>query len=266
MLPEKLSTDLTSLAPGQDRLAIVIEMTVRPDGTLSASDLYPAFVHNQAKLAYSAVGTWLEGHAPVPAAVASVPGLDQQLKIQDTAAQALRGLRQTRGALTLETIEASPVFQGDRIADLRTQVKNRAHELIEDFMIAANGVTARYLTSRGVPSLRRVLREPKRWSRIVALAAERGAALPAQPSAPALNAFLAERRQIDPTGFVDLSLCVIKLLGRGEYALDLPGEPIDGHFGLAVSDYTHACDGAESALSGSHHPTLAESRTPRPHD
>jgi exoribonuclease-2 len=240
MLPEKLSTDLTSLAQGRERLAIVIDMTVRADGTLSASDLYPAFVRNQAKLAYSAVGPWLEGDAPVPASVASVPGLDQQLYLQDAAARALKAFRQTQGALTLETIEASPVFDGDRLSDLRPQVKNRAHELIEDFMIAANGVTARYLTSRGIPSLRRVLKMPKRWGRIVVLAAELGAALPSQPSALALNEFLAERRRIDPTGFVDLSLCVIKLLGRGEYALDLPAEPIEGHFGLAVSDYTHA--------------------------
>ena len=166
--------------------------------------------------------------------------MDGQLRIQDRVAQALRGVRQAHGALSLETTEARPVFDGDVLSDLRPEAKNRAHELIEDFMVAANGVTARYLASRGVPSLRRVLRTPKNWSRIVALAARLGEALPSAPSSAALNAFLTKRRQADPTRFVDLSLSIVKLLGRGEYALDLPGQVIEGHFGLAVSDYTHS--------------------------
>ena len=240
MLPLKLSTDLTSLAENQDRLAMVIDMAVNTDGSLGASQLYPALVRNHAKLAYSSVGTWLEGKGPLPAPVAAVPDLDLQLRMQDRAAQWLKASRQMHGALTLQTIEAHAVFDGDQLADLRPQVKNRAHELIEDFMIAANGVTARFLTGRGVASLRRVLRTPKNWPRIVSIAAEYGEHLPAQPSAAALNAFLARRREIDPAGFGDLSLCVIKLLGRGEYCLDLPDQPIEGHFGLAVSDYTHA--------------------------
>jgi VacB/RNase II family 3'-5' exoribonuclease len=240
MLPEKLSTDLTSLAEGQERLAIVIEMTVDVDGSLSASEVYRALVRNQAKLAYNGVGAWLEGRGPAPARLVAVPGLDQQLRIQDQVAQTLRGVRCARGALTLETIEALPVFHGEVLSDLRPGEKNRAQELIEDFMIAANGVTARYLAGKGAPSLRRVLRTPKKWSRIVALAEQLGETLPREPSALALNTFLAKRRQADPTHFADLSLCVIKLLGRGEYMLDLPGQEIEGHFGLAVNDYTHS--------------------------
>jgi VacB/RNase II family 3'-5' exoribonuclease len=240
MLPEKLSTDLTSLSEGQERLAVVVEMTVNPDGGLIASDVYRALVCNQAKLSYNGVGAWLEGRAPAPARLAAVAGLDRQLRIQDQVAQALSGVRRGQGALTLETIEALPVFHGQVLADLRPDEKNRAHELIEEFMIAANGVTARFLASKGAPSLRRVLRTPEKWNRIVALAQQVGESLPKEPSAPALSAFLTKRRQADPSRFADLSLSVIKLLGRGEYALDLPGQPIEGHFGLAVSDYAHS--------------------------
>jgi VacB/RNase II family 3'-5' exoribonuclease len=240
MLPEKLSTDLTSLGEGQERLAIVVDMTVNADGGLNGSEVYRALVRNQAKLAYSAVGAWLEGKGPAPSRLAAVPGLDQQLRIQDQIAQALRGVRQAHGALTLETVEARPVFDGEALSDLRPDDKNRAHELIEDFMIAANGVTARYLASKGAPSLRRVLRTPKKWSRIVDLAKQLGESLPREPSAPALNSFLHKRRQADPTRFADLSLSVIKLLGRGEYMLSVPGRQIEGHFGLAVDDYTHS--------------------------
>jgi len=240
MLPEKLSTDLTSLAEGQDRLAIVIEMSVNAQSGLDGSDVYRARVRNRAKLSYNGIGAWLEGRGPAPARLDAVPGMDQQLRIQDSVAQMLRRVRESRGALTLESIEARPVFDGELLRDLRPDVKNRAHELIEDFMVAANGVTARYLTGRGAPSLRRVLQTPKKWSRIVALAAQLGEALPEEPSAPALDAFLTARRQADPARFADLSLCVIKLLGRGEYLLDLPGQETEGHFGLAVSDYTHS--------------------------
>ena len=240
MLPERLSTDLTSLADGQDRLAIVTEMTVNADGTLSASELYRGLVRNRAKLAYNGVAAWLAGSGPAPDRVTAVPGMDQQLRVQDRVAQALKGVRHVHGALSLETTEAQPVFDGVTLSDLRPSEKNRAHELIEDFMIAANGVNARYLASKGLPSLRRVLRIPKNWSRIVTLAAQSGAVLPAEPSALALNTFLMARRAADPERFADLSLCVIKLLGRGEYVLELPGQKIEGHFGLAVNDYTHS--------------------------
>ena len=240
MLPERLSTDLTSLGPGQDRLALVIEMVVDGSGVVKASDVYPALVRNQAKLAYNSVAAWLEGSAPAPAALAAVSGLDEQIRIQDRAAQVMRGLRFQHGALSLHTPEAEAVFEGDALADLRPAEANRAKELIEDFMVAANGVTARYLAGKSFPSLRRLLRSPQRWTRIVAIAQGVGATLPAEPDGEALSKFLAERREKEPAKFADLSLSVVKLLGRGEYALELPGQASEGHFGLAVSDYTHS--------------------------
>jgi ribonuclease R len=240
MLPEKLSTDLTSLGQDQARLAIVVEMAVAPDGTVGGSDVYRALVRNRAKLAYDGVAAWLDGTAPPPPPLAAVPGLDQQLRIQDRVAQAMKTLRHQRGALSLETLQTRAVFEGDLIADLRPDEKNRAKELIEDFMIGANGVTAKYLEAKGLPSVRRVLRVPERWPRLVDLAAAQGGQLPAEPDARALQAFLAERQQRDPAGFPDLSLSVIKLLGRGEYVLERPGQTADGHFGLATRDYSHS--------------------------
>ncbi|MEP7084848.1 MAG: RNB domain-containing ribonuclease [Betaproteobacteria bacterium] len=240
MLPEKLSTDLTSLNEQQERLAIIIEMTVAADGAISAGDVYRARVFNRAKLAYNSVAAWLEGTGPAPERLAAVAGLEDQLRIQDAAAQALRRVRHAQGALRLETTEARPVFDADVLVDMRPDQRNRAKELIEDFMVAANGVTATFLESRGYASLRRVLRTPKRWDRIVALAAELGEKLPATASAPALDAFLESRRRADPERFPDVSLSVVKLLGSGEYALELPGQEIEGHFGLAVRDYTHS--------------------------
>ncbi|HEV3345743.1 MAG TPA: RNB domain-containing ribonuclease [Methylomirabilota bacterium] len=240
MLPEKLSTDLTSLGQDQARLAIVVEMAVAPDGTVGGSDVYRALVRNRAKLAYDGVAAWLDGTAPPPPPLAAVLGLDQQLRIQDRVAQAMKTLRHQRGALSLETLQTRAVFEGDLIADLRPDEKNRAKELIEDFMIGANGVTAKYLEAKGLPSVRRVLRVPERWPRLVELAAAQGGQLPAEPDARALQAFLAERQQRDPAGFPDLSLSVIKLLGRGEYVLERPGQTADGHFGLATRDYSHS--------------------------
>jgi VacB/RNase II family 3'-5' exoribonuclease len=240
MLPEKLSTNLTSLGEGQERLAIVIDMTVNDDGAVTTSDVYRAVVLNHAKLAYNSVAGWLAGTGPAPAPLAAVSGLAEQLRIQDNVAQKLKRVRHARGALDLATIEARPVFEDELLKDLRPDESNRAKELIEDFMIAANGVTASYLASRGLSSLRRVLRTPQRWDRIVSLAIGVGDRLPAVPSAQALSDFLTRRRQADPARFPDLSLAVIKLLGRGEYALESPGQKTPGHFGLAVGDYTHS--------------------------
>jgi len=240
MLPEKLSTDLTSLGQDQERLAIVIEMVIAADGTVAASDLYRAVVLNRAKLAYNGIAAWLEGTAPPPPRLAAVPGLDEQLRMQDRAAQALRKVRHSHGALGLETLEVRAVFDDGALADLRPDEKNRAKQLIEDFMIAVNGVTARYLAAKGLPSLRRVLRTPKRWDRIAALAAESGERLPLTPDAAALDNFLNKRRNVDPLHFADISLAVVKLLGSGEYALQAPGQPAEGHFGLAVRDYAHS--------------------------
>jgi VacB/RNase II family 3'-5' exoribonuclease len=240
MLPERLSTDFTSLGEDQDRLSIVIEMAIAPDGTLKSSSLYRASVRNKAKLAYNSVAAWLDGKGPAPPRVASVRGLDEQLRVQDRVAQSLKHVRHLRGALSLETIEARAVIDNGVLVDLRPDEKNRAKDLIEDFMIAANGVAAEFLAGKGFPVLRRVLRVPERWPRIVALARTHGGNLPAAPDALALNRFLLEQRDKDPTRFPDLSLAVVKLLGSGEYVLQKPGQQVEGHFGLAVLDYTHS--------------------------
>ncbi|MBL8097351.1 MAG: RNB domain-containing ribonuclease [Anaerolineales bacterium] len=240
MLPEGLSTDLTSLNPGSDRQALIVEMSLAADGTLLESDIYPALVRNHAQLAYNSLGAWLEARGPLPPEAASVDGLAANLQLQDRAAQALKALRHGHGALNLETIEPRPIFDGDDLQDLQDEARNRAKDLIEDFMIAANGVTARYLSAKWMPSLRRVVKTPKRWERIVALAATRGATLPAAPDSLALERFLIAARADDPAHFPDLSLSIIKLLGAGEYVVEHPGETAVGHFGLAVKDYTHA--------------------------
>ena len=240
MLPERLSTDLTSLGLGEERSSFVVDMLFDKAGAMTGSDVYAALVRNQAKLAYNSVAAWLEGAGPVPAAVAAVAGLDANIRLQHAVAEKLRGLRHMRGALSLETLESRPVFDGDMLRDLLPDESNVAKSLIEELMVAANGVAARFLASRGLPSIRRVVRTPSKWERIVELAAERGSALPPEPDGRALEAFLVEARKADPAYFPDLSLCVIKLLGRGEYVVELPGRSVAGHFGLAVADYAHS--------------------------
>ena len=240
MLPEKLSTDLTSLNYESDRLAMVIEMVIASDGSLQGSDIYSAMVRNCAKLAYNSVADWLEGPGPMPQAIGKVDGLDENLRLQDRVAQKLKALRHLQGALDLATIEARAVFDGDQIKDLEAERKNRAKEIVEDFMIAANGVTARYLASKMYPSLRRVVRTPQRWDRIIALASDHGFTLPEKPDSKALEQFLIAAKAADLLRFPDLSLSVIKLLGAGEYVVELPGGSPAGHFGLAVRDYTHS--------------------------
>jgi len=240
MLPEKLSTDLTSLNEGEDRLAVVIEMAVGPDGVVGDSGVFRAVVRNRAQLAYNGVAAWLDETSTPPERLAAVPGLEEQLRAQDRVAQTLRGVRHERGALSLETIEARAVFADGELQDLRVEEKNRAKELIEDVMIAANGTIARFLASRGLPSFRRVLRSPERWERIVELAAGLGERLPAAPDARALEAFLTKRRAADRERFPDLSLSIVKLMGRGEYVVERPSRAAEGHFGLAVRDYTHS--------------------------
>jgi VacB/RNase II family 3'-5' exoribonuclease len=240
MLPERLSTDLTSLNDEQDRLAVVIEFTVASDGSLAGSDVYGALVRNRAKLAYNSVGAWLAGEGPLPPAAAAVPGMDAQLRMQDRVAQALGGVLHEHGALGFETVQVRPLFDGDTLQDLQPDVPNRAKALIEYLMIAANGVIARFLAAHGSPSIRRVVKTPERWDRIVALAAQTGDKLPASADSRALAAFLIRRKAVDPERFGDLSHAVIRLLGRGEYVVDLPGGSAPGHFGLAVKDYTHS--------------------------
>jgi len=240
MLPETLSTGLTSLNDGEDRASIVVELTVGADGILDGSDVYRALVRNRAKLAYNSVAAWLDGAGSAPGPVRAVKGLDGNLRIQDRLAQMLRTQREAQGALNLETVEANPVFEGDEVKSYRIERKNRARDLIENFMIAANGVVARYLESRKIPSIRRVVQVPKRWDRIVGVASERGWTLPEVPDSKALEAFLTAQRAQDPERFHDLSQTVIKLIGSGEYMADFPGKEAPGHFGLAVKDYTHS--------------------------
>ncbi len=240
MLPERLSTDLTSLAAGQRRVSLVIDMTVTAGGEVSNEQVYRATVVNKAKLAYDSVAAWLDARAQAPATVSAVAGMAEQLRLQDRVAQALKRVRQAAGALGLTTLESQAVYEGAALIDLRPDEDNRAKELIEYFMIAANGAVARFLEAQRSASLRRVLRVPERWDRIVELARQLGTQLPATPDGGALSAFLVARQRIAPQSFPDLSLAVVKLLGRGEYALKRPGEPAEGHFGLAVDDYTHA--------------------------
>ncbi len=240
MLPEKLSTDLTSLNYASERFAVVVEMIVAKDGSLQKSDVYVALVRNQAKLAYNSVAAWLENAGPMPTEIGAVPGLAETLRLQDRVAQQMKTLRHLHGALTLETIEARVVFGDGELRDVEAEKKNRAKDIIEDFMIAANGVTARFLASRSLPSLRRVVRTPKRWDRIVELASEHRFTLPAEPESKALEQFLTQAKASDPLRFPDLSLSVIKLLGAGEYVVELPGGASVGHFGLAVGDYAHS--------------------------
>jgi len=240
MLPEKLSTDLTSLGEGQDRLAIVVEMAIAEDGMVLSSTLFRALVRNHAKLAYNNIAAWLAGEASVPDRVKAVSGLDAQLRLQDQVAQRLKTRRHEQGALSLETIEPRAVFDGEVLTDLRVEQKNRAKELIEEFMIAANQATVSYLKGKRIPSFRRILRSPERWQRIVEVAARWGGQLPPEPDATALEAFLVTRQQADPLRFPDVSLALVKLIGRGEYVLDQSKDGAPEHFGLAVKGYTHS--------------------------
>jgi exoribonuclease-2 len=239
MLPEPLSTGLTSLNPNEDRLAVVVEMVFGKDGKLRSSDIYRAAVRNHAKLAYDSVAAWLDGEAPKPKVIDTVPGLEATLRLQDGVAQQLKDLRHQQGSLDLETIQAKPIFDGEVLKALEADHRNRAKDIIEEFMIAANGVSARFLASKKTASLRRVVRSPKHWDRIVELAAEQGTKLPKDPDGKALENFLVASKEADPLRFTDLSLSVIKLLGPGEYVVQLAGGAAPGHFGLAVKDYAH---------------------------
>ena len=240
MLPEALSTDMTSLNENGDRLAIVMEYVVAPDGSLGSTAVYRAQVRNKAQLTYNAVGAWLEGRAAAPPKVAASTDLAAQLKLQDEAAQALRAQRHRLGALEFDRPESHAVMDGDKVSGLAATPKNRANDLIEDFMVAANEVMARLMKDKGRSSIRRIVRTPERWPRIVELAKQCGDNLPDEPDSGALNAFLQRRKQADPVHYPDLSLAVVKLMGPGEYVLSKANEEGDGHFGLAVHDYTHS--------------------------
>lgn len=240
MLPEKLSTNLTSLNQDEDRLAVVTEMVITHDGSISQPNVYRAKVRNKAKLAYDAVSDWIEKKESAPEALSRVKGMDEQLLTQDRTAQLLRKRRHEQGSLELEIFEPKAIFDGEQVVGIKQQVQNRGRQLIEEFMIATNECTARFLASQGHPSLRRVVRSPDNWNRIVELAKKYDERLPRQPDSKALSKFLAKRHQADPIRFPDLSLVVVKLMGSGEYVVEQPkAEPI-GHFGLAVQDYTHS--------------------------
>ena len=240
MLPEKLSTDLTSLNEGEDRLALVIEMTVDEDGSATDGGVYRALVHNKAKLAYDRVASWLDGEDDQPEKMRRVEGLAESLRMQDRTADRMRDRRHENGALDLETIEARPVIRDGQVVDLQQSKRNNARLLIEDFMIAANGTTARFLAKHGFPSIRRVVRSPERWDRIERIAEEAGERLPPDPDAVALEEFLRRRKKADPLRFPDLSLSIVKAMGAGEYVVEEPSDKPFGHFGLAVKDYTHS--------------------------
>ena len=240
MLPPELSEGITSLNENGDRAAVIIEFAVDASGAISDGKAYRALVRNRAQLAYNGVGAWLDGSGPAPAKVAASADLAAQLKLQDEAAQRMAGGRFQHGALDLETVETRPVMLKDQAVDIARLNKNRATSLIEEFMVAANGVIARTFEDAGVASIRRIVRTPKRWDRIVELAQGLGTTLPAEPDSKALNDFLLAQKQKDPDHFPDLSLAVIKLMGPGEYVLVKPNEPSPGHFGLAVQDYTHS--------------------------
>jgi len=240
MLPEELSTDLTSLLEDGDRPAIIIDISVAANGIVQSGQSYRALVRNRAQLTYSHVGPWLEGTGEAPAKVAASVDLQSQLKVQDEAAQRMRAARFKSGALAIDSIETTPTLINGQVTGLQTMLKNRATELIEDFMIAANEVIARLLSSSGAASIRRVVKTPERWPRIVELAATFGEKLPDTPDSSALNNFLVKRKAVDPVHAPDLSLAIVKLMGPGEYIVERPGDPPQGHFGLAVHDYTHA--------------------------
>jgi exoribonuclease II len=240
MLPTRLSNDLTSLNLEQDRLALVTEMIIAPDGAVTESSVYRAKVRNKAKLAYDAVSAWIDGAASLPDAADKVPGMDSQLRMQDSVAQGLRKHRHTQGSLELETFQPKAVFVGEQVTDIRQQEQNRARQLIEELMIATNNCNAHFLASHGGASLRRVVRSPDRWLRIVQLAKKYNENLPDTPDSRALERFLARRHMADPLRFPDLSLVVIKLMGPGEYVVEDPDSLPIGHFGLAVQDYTHS--------------------------
>ncbi len=240
MLPLELSTDLTSLLDEQDRVSMVTELCIQENGEVVCHEAYRALIHNRAKLAYSSTGAWLEGRGPIPPAVARVPGMEAQLRLQQETSEQLRGIRKQHGMLTFESVEATPVVENGEVKDLTVDRHNVAEDIIESFMVAANVAMAKFLKEKSSLSIRRVVKTPKRWERIQAIALQFGVKLPDTPEPRSLSQFLDQRQAADPAHFPDLSLSVVKLLGPGEYIVEKPGEEHEGHFGLAEQDYTHS--------------------------
>lgn len=240
LLPEQLSTGMTSLLEGEDRLAVVADLVLTAEGSVLSRDVYRAVVRNRAKLNYEEVGRWLEGSSPAPAGVSGLSGLEEQVMLQAETAERLHLLRREKGALELETIRAEPVVSGGEVVGLEVERHNPARGIIEGFMIAANTSMAEFLEERGVPSLRRVVQTPERWHLVVRMAESYGQRLPRKPDSRALADFLQGRKAADPGGYAELSLSVLKMMGAGEYMVEAPGLEQEGHFGLAVDDYTHS--------------------------
>lgn len=240
MLPAKLSTNLTSLNPDEDRLAMVFEGVISKEGALEKYDIYLAYVHNYAQLAYNSLSAWLDGTTPPPSPIENIPGLAKQIQLQDSIAHKLHIFRQQQGTLSLETIEPQAVLSNGAVIDIKPIVITRTRKLIENFMIVANNISAQYSEKHAIPQLRRVVTIPQRWDKIVEIAAERGDKLPSDPNSRALEKFLEKQKEINPSTYPDLSLTIIKLLGRGEYTIAIPGKAAPGHFGLALRDYTHS--------------------------
>jgi len=240
MLPLELSTDMTSLLDEQDRVSVVAELCIQGNGEVVCHEAYRALIHNRSKLAYSSTGAWLEGRGPIPPAAARVPGMEAQLRLQQETSEQLRGIRKQHGALTFESVEATPVVENGEVKDLAVARHNVAEDIIESFMVAANVAMAKFLKAKSSLSIRRVVKTPKRWDRIQAIASQFGVKLPDTPDPRALSQFLDQRQAADPAHFPDLSLSVVKLLGPGEYIVEKPGQEHEGHFGLAVQDYTHS--------------------------
>jgi exoribonuclease-2 len=241
MLPTELSTDMTSLNEKEDRGAHVVEFVVDAEGTLTQPNIYRAVVRNEAQLAYSQVGPWLEGTGGADAKVAASADLQAQLKLQDEAAVTLRAQRVRQGALEFSRAEADPVVVDGKVQSIGTAFHNRASDLIEELMIAANETMAKTLRAAKRSCIRRVVRSPERWARIVELVGRHGTVLPAEPDSGALNTFLQAQRVADAVHYPDLSLAIIKLMGPGEYVLARGDEDEpQGHFGLATQDYAHS--------------------------
>lgn len=240
MLPEIFSNKLTSLIENEDRKAVIAEIDISGEGAILSYKIYPALVRNHARLTYNNVAAWLEGKTSLPERFSYVDKLEEQIRLHDFIAQKIRQYRHDQGALVLERIDSNPIIRDSKVVDIKIAKKNRARELIEDFMIATNTATAQFLTLHHLPSIRRIVRQPARWDRIVAIAKMRGETLPDQPDVKALNIFMIKQRTLDPDAFTDLSLAIIKLIGEGEYIVEYPGKESIGHFSLAVKDYIHS--------------------------
>jgi VacB/RNase II family 3'-5' exoribonuclease len=239
MLPELLSNDRTSLLQDVDRQAVIVDMVIGTGGETKTYDIYLALVRNQAKLVYDVVADWLDNGTHMPI-LDEVPGLAEQLHLQNELCRRIQGRNQQKGAISVQTLEARPVAVDGQVVALELTHQSVARDMIQSMMVSANSSLAKTVKAKNAPMIQRVVKKPVRWNRLIQLAATFGFELPAEPDAPSLAKFINERKAADPEHFVDLSLAVVKLLGPGQYVVQEPGQVSEGHFGLAVHDYTHA--------------------------